>query len=196
MTEICKCGHDKIYHRKTNFSWNKNRETAKCLRKNCKCKKFEAVVIDNHTKTKKGCGQMNCGNITLCPTCEPQNNSPSSHVKLEDTPEDMPKGKVLVTNPSGTNSQQVNTQGVGDEGSSLLPLRRKPKADTFNLSSKILYNKNAKLTTMYGIIQMEHVREFIQRLKEDLKCDCGNAYRCPNCQMILKIDKLSGSELI
>ncbi len=47
----------------------------KCIIEGCKCKKFEA-----------------------------QNHSPSSHVKLEDTPEDMPKGKVLVTNPSGTNS--------------------------------------------------------------------------------------------
>ncbi len=72
------------------------------------------------------------------------------------------------------------------------------KEDTFNLSSKILYNKNAKLTTMYGIIQMEHVREFIKRLKEELyQIDGYQGHMDLTAMTKVEelIDKLSGDDL-
>lgn len=88
MKQICKCGHGK------NFHINK-----KCMKRTCKCKKFEAEdevpkeVVDKFIKkglekikTQKGCGKpfkmvndyspVDCGEDgELCPNCKPQNHN-------------------------------------------------------------------------------------------------------------------------
>ncbi len=73
------------------------------------------------------------------------------------------------------------------------------KEKEFNLSEKILTIERTYDTDNAIIrkaISTRKVKEFIKRLKEELSCDCGNAYRCPNCQMILRINKLAGKDLI
>ncbi|KKL90077.1 hypothetical protein LCGC14_1908300 [marine sediment metagenome] len=138
MTEICKCGHEKSYHKI-------GHERGECIVDKCKCKKFEAEeglrVLDGtptaisklirENEKQKGCGkgyryfnganwQKNyCGIDGLCPKCKPQNHSPSMVQK--DTPENEREFKDF-NDSSGTNSQHS--------------LSKTTDADTFNLSRK------------------------------------------------------------
>ncbi|KKN67023.1 hypothetical protein LCGC14_0465770 [marine sediment metagenome] len=42
------------------------------------------------------------------------------------------------------------------------------------------------------VIKTKDIAKAVKELKEDLKCYCENAYRCPNCNFILKVDKIFG----
>ena len=139
------------------------------------------------------CYKKDC-NVKFCLMhTQPQNHSPVSDSK--DTPEDE-LGIALVSkskDSSGTHSQQ----GAAKASAKTKGCIRSPlPAGTFILSEKIELGWRANDVGQTEMFLKRDVKEFIKRLKKDLKCDCGNAYRCPNCQIILKIDNLAGENLV
>ena len=136
-----------------------------------KCKKFEAVPIC------PSCGEAG---VLDCKE-KPQNHSLHS-MSVEKSAirekKDTPEGIVsLKSKTSGTHSQH---------------------ADNIQRLKEILkwnFHNMKELGFITNKIRIDLNTIINDEFKDDLKCDCGNAYRCPNCQMILKIDKLAGENL-
>ena len=172
--EICKCGHDKLEHL---FAPRIGHE--RCCVNLCTCKKFETQA-DYPLDDKEFWNGLKPKNHSQQSKVEQDRKQKVSRVlQTAGTPEDLkssPGGKSSSgsdNSPRGKTSKRVFLKSIPED----------------TLSSKILQGEFTILDDDY--IKIKDIKEFIKRLKEELKytnLSQKNANRI--------IDKLAGKDLI